>query len=721
MRKFINEKNYKYAVFTILILLLTATLGTIIILYGFFETAYEEKNNEQTKSKTDLAAEFVSQMNKTAKNALITVENFQETQDILTYGKDAETKQKLINISNLYILCGDNTPEAKFFLVDYANDALYSMNSLCNFYTVSEFSDNVIIKALNAATPSDKFSMKYFGSTLIDDYNVNNYVTYFYFEGGSVNYSKHAIIVSFNIKWIEDKLRSVIEPCDEFILYDENHNLVTKTGNVIFAQNDFKNFPEVDNANTVKINDEKYMISKRDTQGLQIVLLSSCSNMNRPLVKMRIIIILSVVLFVVTLVFSISISSQSLKIFKKKSQEATNKSPSFYSLFDKINNSVLDDMFDEDISAIAGINNISPSMKSCVIFITIDERKKFFSLYSKQDDLYIKNKICETIDGFFNMKVFKKTTSVSRNGFACVIANIEDMELTEIQNVIIDAQKYIDENFGFTVSAAITPISEFFNLQDSYLLAKTISEYNFATPNSSVIFSSFGDNAPPLTLTQNDYNNCTMFLTARKFDEFKDYINKIFFDKITNNSPVEIINNLYSVISICKNALSELSKQYETQITKQINTLHILIKTSWKISEFKERLFQTLDEYKEVINTSYENSNLAKNEEIANTTCRIVEENYTDYNLSVTYIAEKQQLSTVYLCKIFKNVKKCQLNNYINEFRIEKATELIETTSLSIKEISSKCGFSNTNYFYTLFKKFKKITAMEYKSRFEKK
>jgi len=212
-----------------------------------------------------------------------------------------------------------------------------------------------------------------------------------------------------------------------------------------------------------------------------------------------------------------------------------------------------------------------------------------------------------------------------------------------------------------------------------------------------------------------------MFLTARKFDEFKDYINKIFFDKITNNSPVEIINNLYSVISICKNALSELSKQYETQITKQINTLHILIKTSWKISEFKERLFQTLDEYKEVINTSYENSNLAKNEEIANTTCRIVEENYTDYNLSVTYIAEKQQLSTVYLCKIFKNVKKCQLNNYINEFRIEKATELIETTSLSIKEISSKCGFSNTNYFYTLFKKFKKITAMEYKSRFEKK
>ena len=72
----------------------------------------------------------------------------------------------------------------------------------------------------------------------------------------------------------------------------------------------------------------------------------------------------------------------------------------------------------------------------------------------------------------------------------------------------------------------------------------------------------------------------------------------------------------------------------------------------------------------------------------------------------------------MYLCKIFKNVKNCQLNNYISEYRINCAAELLRDSELTIKEISFRCGFSNTNYFYTLFKKLKKVTAIEYKSMY---
>ena len=163
-------------------------------------------------------------------------------------------------------------------------------------------------------------------------------------------------------------------------------------------------------------------------------------------------------------------------------------------------------------------------------------------------------------------------------------------------------------------------------MQDSYLLAKTISEYNFTTPNNSNIDAHFGENAVPLVLTNDDYNNCITLLTAKKFNEFKEYINNVFFNRVSNNSPVEITNNLYTIASACKNAFYALSKQIKIQANKQINTLQLLIKTSWKISEFKKKLFTILDEYEEVVNVALENSNLVRNAEISQTICRIVEE-----------------------------------------------------------------------------------------------
>jgi AraC-like DNA-binding protein len=40
-----------------------------------------------------------------------------------------------------------------------------------------------------------------------------------------------------------------------------------------------------------------------------------------------------------------------------------------------------------------------------------------------------------------------------------------------------------------------------------------------------------------------------------------------------------------------------------------------------------------------------------------------------------------------------------------NEYRIEKAKEMLLGTSFSVGEIAEKAGYVNANYFYTLFKK----------------
>lgn len=52
---------------------------------------------------------------------------------------------------------------------------------------------------------------------------------------------------------------------------------------------------------------------------------------------------------------------------------------------------------------------------------------------------------------------------------------------------------------------------------------------------------------------------------------------------------------------------------------------------------------------------------------------------------------------------------------YINKRRISEAQMLLISTKLTITEISFRCGFNNSNYFQTTFKKAIGITPGQYR------
>ena len=54
--------------------------------------------------------------------------------------------------------------------------------------------------------------------------------------------------------------------------------------------------------------------------------------------------------------------------------------------------------------------------------------------------------------------------------------------------------------------------------------------------------------------------------------------------------------------------------------------------------------------------------------------------------------------------------------NYLNKVRIEKAKELFTNTRLSAGEVAEKVGFTNANYFYSIFRKTTGFYPKEYKS-----
>ncbi|MDC7242188.1 MAG: response regulator [Spirochaetales bacterium] len=92
-----------------------------------------------------------------------------------------------------------------------------------------------------------------------------------------------------------------------------------------------------------------------------------------------------------------------------------------------------------------------------------------------------------------------------------------------------------------------------------------------------------------------------------------------------------------------------------------------------------------------------------------------INRNYSDVNLSVESLSNHFELSSTYLCTIFKSSTGKTLHQYILEVRIEEAGILLKTTNDRIYEIARKVGFQDTNYFSTVFKKEVGKTPLQYR------
>ncbi len=94
-----------------------------------------------------------------------------------------------------------------------------------------------------------------------------------------------------------------------------------------------------------------------------------------------------------------------------------------------------------------------------------------------------------------------------------------------------------------------------------------------------------------------------------------------------------------------------------------------------------------------------------------------IEAHFGEPALSVNQLAAALHFTSAYLCRTFKTETGITIHTYLNEFRIEKAKDLLLTTDTPLYEVSSLVGYSDPNYFTRQFKKQTGITPSEYRER----
>lgn len=85
-------------------------------------------------------------------------------------------------------------------------------------------------------------------------------------------------------------------------------------------------------------------------------------------------------------------------------------------------------------------------------------------------------------------------------------------------------------------------------------------------------------------------------------------------------------------------------------------------------------------------------------------------------DLSMQSVARAMNYSDAYFCKLFKQCFEVNFSAYLNEYRIDRAKELLQSTRLNVREVSTACGYSDSNYFTRVFKRITGRTPSEYRA-----
>ena len=93
-----------------------------------------------------------------------------------------------------------------------------------------------------------------------------------------------------------------------------------------------------------------------------------------------------------------------------------------------------------------------------------------------------------------------------------------------------------------------------------------------------------------------------------------------------------------------------------------------------------------------------------------------IHEHLYDVNLTAGGIAQHFFISLSYFSILFKKNANTTFKEYLNYERIKKATELLESTDLSIKQVAEAVGFSDPLYFSKVFKRYRLVGPIEYRA-----
>lgn len=96
---------------------------------------------------------------------------------------------------------------------------------------------------------------------------------------------------------------------------------------------------------------------------------------------------------------------------------------------------------------------------------------------------------------------------------------------------------------------------------------------------------------------------------------------------------------------------------------------------------------------------------------------KIIEESFTDIDLSLESVADRCGVNPAYLSSRFREATGTNFMHFLTNLRLDHACRLLNDRNLTVKEISYMTGYRDPNYFSRLFRARLKLSPSEYRNQ----
>lgn len=246
------------------------------------------------------------------------------------------------------------------------------------------------------------------------------------------------------------------------------------------------------------------------------------------------------------------------------------------------------------------------------------------------------------------------------------------------------------------------------NAYDSYSSAVILMQSSFFYERNSIITADDDGGTMSIHDTSEYAATFAEMLSSKDENGVKAFLNKVlaYFRNSHALLPNQVKDDYYKLfIALQKASRAYQSSGYESDsILDYLDRAHTLFELHDTLAAKTKEYFRSISSYQP------ENATIFAIKEY-------ISKNYMDSMLSVKTIGDHVHRSTSYVCTVFKTETDETLNQYITEYRIEKAKRLLEDPCSKISDISSKVGYTDGNYFSKSFKKYVGLSPSEYRDK----
>lgn len=122
---------------------------------------------------------------------------------------------------------------------------------------------------------------------------------------------------------------------------------------------------------------------------------------------------------------------------------------------------------------------------------------------------------------------------------------------------------------------------------------------------------------------------------------------------------------------------------------------------------------------KDIITTPKELVIMSSEEKFLAQVKNILEKHIGDESFNINAFAASMNISVSLLHRKIKNLTNTTPNEYLKDFRLQRAAQLLKSKAFNVSEVSYKVGFSDVKYFSTCFKKKYGVTPSVYQKESE--